>query len=93
MVNHALTEKQEKVSVQAIHWQFGALVAGVYGALAEYQQVVTKRLSANFGLTLRGITHASALPMMGLIESPENQPAREHSIEGHPSDFLPPLRR
>jgi putative membrane protein len=42
---------------------------------------VTKRLGANFGLTLCGITHASALPMMGLTESPENQSAREHASE------------
>ncbi len=38
-------------------------------------------LELNFGLTLCGITHASALPMMGLTESPENQPAREHASE------------
>jgi putative membrane protein len=81
MVDHPLTEKQEEVSVQAIHWGFGALVGGVYGALAEYQPVVTGRLGANFGLTLCGITHASALPLMGLTESPENQPAREHASE------------
>ena len=51
------------------------------GALAEYQPIVTGRMGANFGLTLCGITHASALPMMGLTESPENQPAREHASE------------
>lgn len=76
-----LTETEEEVSVQAIHWSFGALVGGVYGALAEYQPSVTKHLGADFGLTLCGITHASALPMMGLTESPENQPAREHVSE------------
>ena len=81
MSDRPLTEKEEEVSVRAIHWGFGALVGGVYGALAEYQPVVTKRLGANFGLTLCGITHASALPMMGLTESPENQPAREHASE------------
>jgi putative membrane protein len=68
-------------SVRAIHWGFGALVGGVYGALAEYQPAITSRLGASFGLTLCGITHASALPMMGLTESPENQPAREHASE------------
>jgi putative membrane protein len=77
----AVLVKEEEVSVRAIHWGFGALVGGVYGALAEYQPAVTGRLGANFGLTLCGITHASALPMMGLTESPENQPAREHASE------------
>jgi putative membrane protein len=76
-----LTETEEEVSMQAIHWGFGALAGGVYGALAEYQPVVTGRMGVNFGLTLCGITHASALPAMGLTESPENQPAREHASE------------
>jgi putative membrane protein len=81
MSSRPLSEQEEEVSVRAIHWGFGALVGGVYGMLAEYQPVVTGRLGANFGLTLCGITHASALPMMGLTESPENQPAREHASE------------
>ena len=81
MSDRPLTEKEEEVSVQAIHWGFGALVGGVYGALAEYQPVITGRLGANFGLTLCGMTHASTLPIMGLTESPENQPAREHASE------------
>lgn len=76
-----LSEEEEEASVRAIHWGFGALAGGVYGALAEYQPVVTGRLGATFGLTLCGITHASALPMMGLTESPTNQPAREHASE------------
>jgi putative membrane protein len=76
-----LTEAEEEVSVRAIHWGFGALVGGVYGALAEYQPAVTSRFGASFGLTLCGITHASALPLLGLTESPENQPAREHASE------------
>jgi len=81
MAGRSLTEEEEEVSVQAIHWGFGALAGGVYGAVAEYQPAVTGRLGANFGLTLCGITHASALPMMGLTEKPADQPAREHASE------------
>src|ERR1700733_5883663 len=46
MVDHPLTEKQEEVSVQAIHWGFGALVGGVYGARADTQPGPRKRRSA-----------------------------------------------
>jgi putative membrane protein len=81
MAGRSLTETEEEVSVRAIHWGFGALAGGVYGALAEYQPAVTGRLGANFGLTLCGITHSSALPMMGLTESPGDQPARERASE------------
>jgi putative membrane protein len=81
MASRPLSETEEVVSVQAIHWGFGALVGGAYGAVAEYQPVITGRLGANFGLTLCGMTHASTLPIMGLTESPENQPAREHASE------------
>jgi putative membrane protein len=81
MASRPLSETEEVVSVQAIHWGFGALVGGAYGAVAEYQPVITGRLGANFGLTLCVMTHASTLPIMGLTESPENQPAREHASE------------
>ena len=81
MAGRTLTETEEEFSVQAIHWGFGALAGGVYGALAEYQPAVTRRLGASFGLTLCGVTRASALPMMGLTERPGDQPAREHASE------------
>src|ERR1700722_19691549 len=81
MASRPLSETEEVVSVQAIHWGFGALVGGADGAVAEYQPVITGRLGADFGLTLCGMTHASTLPIMGLTESPENQPAREHASE------------
>jgi putative membrane protein len=79
--NQPLTEHEEEVSVRAIHWGFGALVGGVYGALAEYAPAVTGRYGINFGVTLCGITHAAALPLMGLTEKPEDQPTREHASE------------
>ncbi len=44
MSAHPLSEEAEVASVRAIHWGFGALAGGVYGALAEYQPVVTGRL-------------------------------------------------
>jgi putative membrane protein len=81
MAGRSLSEEEEEVSVQAIHWGFGALAGGVYGALAEYKPAVTRRLGASFGLTLCGITHASALPIMGLTEHPTDQPPREHVSE------------
>src|SRR5271156_238753 len=81
MAGRPLTEQEEEVSVQAIHWGFGALAGGVYGALAEYQPAVTERLGITFGLTLCGMTLVSALPMMGLTEKPEDQPVREHASE------------
>ena len=81
MSTEPLSEEEEEVSVRAIHWGFGALVGGVYGAIAEYQPAITNKLGASFGLTLCGITHASALPILGLTESPENQPVREHASE------------
>lgn len=81
MAGRSLTEHEEEVSVRAIHWGFGALVGGVYGAMAEYAPVVTGRAGVNFGLTLCGLTHVSALPLLGLTEKPEDQPAREHASE------------
>jgi putative membrane protein len=76
-----LSEAEEEASVQVIHWGFGALVGGVYGAAAEYMPAVTGRLGASFGLTVCGITHAATLPLMGLTEKPEDQPLRESGSE------------
>ena len=76
-----LSEEEEEVSVQAIHWGFGALVGGVYGVVAEYAPIATGRLGADFGIALCGVTHVSALPLLGLTESPENQTVREHASE------------
>ena len=42
MASRPLSETEEVVSVQAIHWGFGALVGGAYGAVAEYQPVITR---------------------------------------------------
>ena len=81
IADRPLTEEEEEVSVQAMHWGFGALAGGVYGALVEVAPSVRKRLGANFGLALFGLTHVSALPMMGLTEKPGDQPAREHASE------------
>jgi putative membrane protein len=81
MSSEPLTEQEEEVSVKVIHWGFGALVGGLYGVLAEYQPKVTGRLGLDFGMTLYGVTHVSALPLMGLTETPENQPVREHASE------------
>src|ERR1700761_7825472 len=81
MSTEPLSEEEEEVSVRAIHWGFGALVGGIYGALAEYQPIVTGRLGPDFGLALCGMTHVSALPMLGLTETPENQTVREHASE------------
>jgi putative membrane protein len=81
MAGRSLTEQEEEVSVQAIHWGFGALAGGLYGALAEYQPAVRGRVGARFGLALFALTHVSALPLMGLTEKPEDQPVREHASE------------
>src|ERR1700753_2879192 len=66
IADHPLSEHEEEITTRAIHWGFGALVGGVYGALAEYAPTVTGRYGINFGVTLCGITHAAALPLMGL---------------------------
>lgn len=71
----------ERVASEAIHWGFGAVAGGFYGALAEFYPAVTQKEGANFGLTLMALTHEGLLPAMALDRPPEQQSDREQSSE------------
>ena len=78
---HALSGTSKKVAAETIHWGFGALAGGAYGALAEFYPAATAKEGASFGLTLAALTHEGALPMLGLSAEPEHQTTREHTSE------------
>jgi putative membrane protein len=81
VAGHKLTGAEKEVSVEAIHWGFGALTGAAYGALAEYYPAATQKDGAAFGTALASLTHAKALPAMGLSAEPEDQTIRERTSE------------
>jgi putative membrane protein len=76
-----LPEIQQKVALHSIHWVFGALVGGAYGALVELEPSFAAWHGAAFGITLNRITHEALLPKMGLAAPTGEQPTQERLSE------------
>ncbi|HEV2279287.1 MAG TPA: DUF1440 domain-containing protein [Acidobacteriaceae bacterium] len=67
-----LAGSERKAAEQGIHWMFGALAGGVYGALVEIEPGIGAWHGAAFGITLNRLTHEALLPKMGLSAAPES---------------------
>lgn len=81
VAGHGLPESQRKVAQQSIHWVFGALAGGVYGALVELEPSLSAWHGAAFGITLNRITHEGLLPRLGLAAPTGEQPTQERISE------------
>jgi putative membrane protein len=81
VAGRGLPDTQRKVAMQSIHWLFGALAGGVYGALVELEPSLAAWRGAAFGITLNRITHESLLPRMGLSAPTGQQPTQERISE------------
>jgi putative membrane protein len=81
VAGHGLPESQRKAALHGIHWVFGALAGGVYGALVEYEPSLAAWRGAAFGITLNRITHEALLPRMGLAAPTGEQPTQERISE------------
>ncbi|HEY5381598.1 MAG TPA: DUF1440 domain-containing protein [Acidobacteriaceae bacterium] len=81
IAGHRLDDETKEIASETIHWGFGALTGAAYGALAEFYPAATAKEGASFGLALMTLTHAKALPAMGLAAEPEDQTLREQSSE------------
>lgn len=76
-----LPEDDRQLAMQGIHWIFGALAGGVYGALVEFEPTLAAWHGAAFGITLNRLTHEMILPRLGLAASPRRQPTQERISE------------
>ncbi len=71
---HLSPEQQEKGG-PIVHYAFGALSGGVYGALAEYSPTVRSGLGTSFGGVLFSAADLLAVPAFNLGPWPTDQPA------------------
>jgi putative membrane protein len=76
-----LPEEERAFALQGIHWIFGALAGGVYGAIVEVEPSLAAWRGAAFGITLNRITHETVLPKLGLTAPPRQQPTQERISE------------
>lgn len=81
VAGRTLSGGERKAAEQGIHWVFGALAGGVYGALVEIEPGIGAWHGAAFGITLNRITHEALLPRLGLSVPPDRQRTEERISE------------
>ena len=98
--HHALSKDEKRVLGPAVHYGFGSLVAGVYGAVAEKLPIVKKAAGVPFGLAVWLGAHVITAPALGLsrpvTRSPVSMEAVElgaHVVYGGVTEFLRRLVR
>lgn len=76
-----LPDSQRALAMHSIHWVFGGLAGGIYGALVEVEPSLAAWRGAAFGITLNRITHEALLPRLGLAAPTRHQPTQERISE------------
>ncbi len=70
MTGHDVPEAIKPIAEKAVHWFFGTLAGGVYGAVAEKFPAITAGYGSLFGFSFWVVVHEIALPLMGCSPSP-----------------------
>ena len=76
-----LSPDAKEAASEVLHWTFGTLTGGVYGAVVEYQPKAAVWQGGTFGLALNRLTHQGILPRTNLVEPVPEQPAQERISE------------
>jgi putative membrane protein len=79
LLGHELSEKEEKIAGPVMHYAFGALTGGVYGALAEVAPAVTRGAGAPFGLAVWLAADEITIPALRLAKPPWEHPPMVHA--------------
>ena len=90
-----LSRSEEENGGPIVHYAFGALAGGFYGALAEYSSTVTSGFGTSFGGALFRTTDSLAIPALNLAPSPSDQtasavasPFAAHIVYGATTEFV-----
>ena len=78
--HHRLTNGQKKWAGPAVHYTYGALVGGLYGALAERAKPVRALAGVPYGAALWFLGDEVAVPALRLSKSPKQYPASTHAL-------------
>jgi putative membrane protein len=79
MITHRhLTREQKKKAGPIVHYGYGALIGGVYGALAEVTPIVTSYAGTAYGAAAWLAGDEIAVPKLGLSEPPSKYPPKVH---------------
>jgi uncharacterized membrane protein YagU involved in acid resistance len=76
---HELQENEKKPAGAAVHYAFGTVTGGLYGALAELVPQVTTATGVPFGAAFWLLADEISVPLLGLSKGPTEYPASTHA--------------
>src|ERR1044071_9424597 len=75
---HELQESEKEPAGAAVHYAFGTLSGGMYGALAEVTPQVTAVAGLPFGAGFWLLADEISVPLLGLAKGPTEYPVSTH---------------
>ena len=75
---HELQESEKEPAGAAVHYAFGTLSGGLYGALAEVTPQVTTAAGLPFGAGFWLLADEISVPLLGLAKGPTEYPVSTH---------------
>ena len=76
---HELQESEKKPAGAAVHYAFGTMSGGLYGALAELAPQVTSGAGIPFGAAFWLLADEISVPALGLSKGPAEYPVSTHA--------------
>jgi hypothetical protein len=76
---HELQEGEKRPAGAAVHYAFGTVSGGLYGALAELTPQVTRGAGLPFGAAFWLVADEVAVPLLGLSKAPTEYPPSTHA--------------
>lgn len=78
VLGHELQESEKRVAGAAVHYAFGTVSGGLYGALAEVTPQVTAAAGIPFGAAFWLLADEVSVPLLGLSKGPAEYPVSTH---------------
>jgi uncharacterized membrane protein YagU involved in acid resistance len=76
---HELTPEEKKVAGPAVHYGYGAVVGGLYGAVAEVWPFIAAGVGIPYGMALFVLGDETAVPALRLGPPPTQVAAKDHA--------------
>lgn len=76
--DHKLTKSEKKVAGPAVHYAFGSITGGLYGAAAELAPVIAIGAGLPFGAVFWLAADEATVPVLGLSKSPTEYQLSTH---------------
>jgi putative membrane protein len=77
--HHPLSKKEKQIAEPVVHYSYGAVWGGIYGAVAQVAPETAKVLGLPFGVALWGVSDELAVPALGLSKWPTAYPLSSHA--------------